>query len=140
MINNKDLLTIEMPLDGFSDEKIELLLKLVKSKETLLKEVFNISELTINKSHDTLSFPWFKPDVDSDTTLAYTVFISRLCETAKNKVRVTAKDRVYGNPKYAMRCFLLSLGMIGDEYKQTRNILLSNLKGSSAFKTGAKHE
>ena len=39
------------------------------------------------------------------------------------------------NEKYAFRCFLLRLGFIGNEFKQSRKILLSNLDGSSAFKT-----
>jgi hypothetical protein len=33
-----------------------------------------------------------------------------------------------------MRCFLLALGFIGDEYKTARKILLSKLEGSGAFK------
>ncbi|HQH66565.1 MAG TPA: virulence protein, partial [Clostridia bacterium] len=34
------------------------------------------------------------------------------------------------------RCFLLRLGFIGDEYKAARKILLRNLSGSGAFKSG----
>ncbi len=44
------------------------------------------------------------------------------------------------NDKYAFRCFLLRLGFIGAEYKTERKILLKNLTGSSAFKSGAKKE
>ena len=40
------------------------------------------------------------------------------------------------NEKYAFRCFLLRLGMIGNAYKESRKILLQNLIGSSAFKSG----
>jgi hypothetical protein len=42
------------------------------------------------------------------------------------------------NEKYTFRCFLLRLGFIGEEYKETRKVLLKNLSGSSAFKSGAK--
>jgi hypothetical protein len=42
--------------------------------------------------------------------------------------------------KYAFRCFLLRLGFIGDEYKKSRKILLKNLSGSSAFKSGSAKE
>lgn len=49
--------------------------------------------------------------------------------------RITAKVREVNNEKYAFRCFLLRLGFIGEEFKQSRKILLSNLDGSSAFKT-----
>jgi hypothetical protein len=39
-----------------------------------------------------------------------------------------------------MRCFLLSLGFIGDEYKAARKILLSRLEGNSSWKGGKKME
>jgi len=42
------------------------------------------------------------------------------------------------NEKYAFRCFLLRLGFIGAEYKIERKILLRNLTGSSAFKSGRR--
>ena len=41
------------------------------------------------------------------------------------------------NPKYAFRCFLLRLGFIGAEYKRERAILLQNLEGNGAFKSGS---
>jgi hypothetical protein len=50
------------------------------------------------------------------------------------------KQREVENPKYSFRCFLLGLGFIGDEYKAARKILLKNLDGSAAFKSGSKQE
>ena len=55
---------------------------------------------------------------------------------AKTQKRVTAKEKDTDNDKYAFRCFLLRLGFIGDEYKAARKILLRNLSGSGAFKSG----
>ena len=41
------------------------------------------------------------------------------------------------NPKFNFRVFLVSsLGMIGDEFKSTRSILLKNLPGNSAWRYG----
>ncbi len=57
---------------------------------------------------------------------------------AKDAKRVTAKEKETDNDKYAFRCFLLRLGFIGDEYKSDRKVLLKNLTGSSAFKSGKK--
>lgn len=57
---------------------------------------------------------------------------------ALNQKRITAKEKPVDNDKYAFRCFLLRLGFIGDDYKTERKILLRNLSGSSAFKSGAK--
>ena len=36
-----------------------------------------------------------------------------------------------------MRCFLIALGFIGEEYRISRKILLSKLEGSSSFRDGA---
>ena len=59
---------------------------------------------------------------------------------ARNQKRITAKEKETDNEKYAFRCFLLRLGFIGAEFKAERKILLRNLTGSSAFKSGAKKD
>lgn len=54
------------------------------------------------------------------------------------KCASTKNQRPY-NPasaKYDMRVFLLRLGLIGDEFKNTRMHLLKNLPGSAAWKNG----
>ena len=53
---------------------------------------------------------------------------------------VTAKEKAVDNEKYAFRCFLLRLGFIGAEFKTERKILLRNLTGSSAFRSGQPKE
>ena len=35
-----------------------------------------------------------------------------------------------------MRCWLLSLGLIGKEFKNARKLLLAKLEGNSSFKDG----
>lgn len=132
--NDVNELVIEMPLTGFTPEKLDNLAKLVTAKESLLKAALGVEDLPIQQTENTLRFPWFKGNLDSDSVHAYATLISKLCETAKEKQRVSAKEREVDNPKYAMRCWLLSLGFIGDEYKVSRKILLKNLPGSSAFK------
>jgi len=57
---------------------------------------------------------------------------------ALNQKRIIAKEKPVDNDKYAFRCFLLRLGFIGEDYKTERKILLRNLSGSSAFKSGTK--
>ena len=54
--------------------------------------------------------------------------------------RVNAAEKEVDNEKYAFRCFLLRLGFIGSEYKTQRKILLRNLTGSSACKSGSQKE
>ena len=62
-------------------------------------------------------------------------YINELYDTAREQARVTAKPGKIENPKYAMRCFLLKLGFIGPEYKETRSVLLSRLPGNGSFKS-----
>ena len=54
--------------------------------------------------------------------------------------RVTATEKPIDNPKYAMRCICLRIGLIGEQYKEARKELLSRLSGSSAFKQGPRKE
>jgi hypothetical protein len=139
--NEEGFLTIEMPLDGFTADKFDNLCRIVNAKAALLINAFGADELPICWKDDGLAFPWFPSDSDAEHANAYTTFINRLCKTAKEKKRVNAKEKASeGSPRYAMRCFLLSIGMIGPEYKEARKVLLSRLSGSSSFCTKASEE
>lgn len=135
-----DTLTIQVPRTGFTPEKLDNLAKLVRAKAPLLEAALDADELPIQQTADTLDFPWFRFTEDSETVNAYSVLISLLCKAAKEKTRVTAKECEATNPKYGMRCFLLSLGFIGAEYKIARKILLSRLDGNSSWKSKASVE
>lgn len=136
-----DRLIIEIPLNGFTPEKLDNLSKLVNAKAPLLKSSLGTDDLPIKQTADTLQFPWFKGTIDAEHTEAYATLISLLCKTVIEKKRITAREKdIDINPKYAMRCFLLSLGFIGDEYKAARKILLSRLEGNSSWKGGKKME
>lgn len=135
-----DRLTIEVPLSGFTPEKLTNLTRMVAAKAPLLKLALGAEELPIQVGEETIRFPWFQR-TDGDHAQAYAALVSLLCKAALQKKRVTAKERaVPENPRYSLRCFLLSIGMIGDEYKTAREILLSNLSGSSAWKDGQRKE
>ena len=136
----KPRLTIEVPLTGFTPDKFDNLCKMVTAKESLLKSALGVEELPIMQTGEGIRFPWFQSEefIKPEEHEAYSTLISLLCETAREKKRVTAKaGEMPINPKYAMRCFLLSLGMIGIEYKTSRRILLSKLEGNSAWRDGA---
>ena len=129
-------LTVAMPLGSAN---IDNLKKLLEAKGSLIKKAFGIDELSVEIDGGKISFPWFS-ETDSGTARACTDFISALCKMSKEQKRITATEKAVDNEKYAFRCFLLRLGFIGEEYKADRKILLKNLKGSSAFKSGAKKE
>ena len=128
-------LTVKMPRDIFTYEMLENLHQLTVNKERLFKHAFDASFLDIIETDDTVEFPWFTVEKDGDAA-AYSTFISMLCKFAESAKRVNNKPDTNDNEKYAFRCFLLRIGMIGTEYKAARKVLLRNLSGSSAFRHG----
>lgn len=133
-----DRLAIEMPADGFTPEKLENLTKLVESKAALIKATLGADDLPIESTGVTLRFPWFSGDLDGDTAKACAQFIAALCKTAKEKKRVTAKaPDEFENPRFAMRVWLIGLGMVGGDFKAARKFLLKNLAGNAAWRYGA---
>ena len=126
-----NILTIEMPADKVNTENLQ---KLLDAKGALIRKALGIESLAFEIHEDRVSFPWFV-DPAPDHALAYTQFIAAICKMSTEQKRITARVREVDNEKYAFRCFLLRLGFIGNEFKQSRKILLSNLDGSSAFKT-----
>jgi hypothetical protein len=131
--NESDTLTIEMPLDGFADESIANLEKLIASKSNLIKKAIGAEDLPVERTETTLRFPWFSFEATSEEVSAYARFIGALCAAAKTQKRVTAREKLIENEKFAFRVFLIRLGFVGDEYKSARKILLCNLNGNSAY-------
>lgn len=133
-------LSIQVPTEGFTDEAIENLRKIIASKETLIKKALKADNLPVNVIEDKLDFPWFtEMGVDGEYE-AYMRFVVALCDMAKNQKRITAKEKTLENDKFTMRLFLIRLGFIGPECKTARAILLRNLMGNSSFKNGQRPE
>ena len=140
MTDDEDKLTISLPRSSFTETALKNLDALLASKGKLIQKAFNIEKATYTLTEETIKFAWFHGKIAEDTVRAYTDFISKLCEMAQKQKRAVAKEKAVENEKYAFRCFLLRLGMIGDDYKASRRILLQNLTGSSAFKCGHRKE
>lgn len=128
---------IRMPKSAFTETALENLGRIIEAKGGLIRKALGADELTVVDEGDTVCFPWFPSGSDADEVKAYTHLVSALCEMARNQKRVTAKEKEVDNDKYAFRCFLLRLGFIGAEYKDERKVLLRNLTGSSAFRSGS---
>ena len=127
-------LAIQMPM--MTGDEISRLEALIESKESLIKKAIGTDSLVVGEKDGKLDFPWFKADTTPEEIKAYMDFVTALCRMAKEAKRVTGKDKPVENEKYASRCFLLRLGFMGDDYKQSRKILLQNFSGSSAWKSG----
>ena len=131
----QDKLTIAIPRESITDMALENLQKIIANKQTLFQRAFRTDSTEIEITEEKISFLWFPHTADSDEIAAYTQFISRLCDMARDAKRVSSKPIETDNDKYAFRCFLLRLGFIGKEYKTARKILLRNLTGNSAFRS-----
>ena len=132
-------LTVTLPAASLPTEALANLTSLLTAKGRLIRKALGVEALPVEVSPDTVSFPWFEGrDLDADEVKAYTHLISALCDMARNQKRITAKEKATDNDKYAFRCFLLRLGFIGAEFKDERKILLRNLSGNSAFKSGKR--
>nr|DAO76220.1 MAG TPA: hypothetical protein [Caudoviricetes sp.] len=129
-------LVISFPADKVN---LENLRKLLASKSELIKKALEVEAFPIEEHDDQISFPWWPSMPDFDAITAYTTFLSSLCKMSKEQKRITAKAKPIDNEKYAFRCFLLRLGFIGDEYKQSRKILCRYLCGNSSYAGGEGH-
>ena len=132
----EDKLTIGIPRESLTDTALENLQKIIANKQTLFQRAFWMDSTEIEITDEKINFTWFPYTADGDELAAYTQFISRLCDMARDAKRVSSKPTETDNDKYAFRCFLLRLGFIGKEYKTARKILLRNLTGNSAFRCG----
>ena len=137
---DEDSLSISLPRSLFTETALQNLDALLLSKGRLIRHAFDIPEATYRITDDRITFAWLHGTITDETAKAYAEFISKLCLMARTQKRVTAKEKIVDNEKYAFRCFLLRLGMIGSAYKESRQILLQNLTGSSAFKSGHRKE
>ena len=135
-----DGICISMPRSLFTDSGLENLKALISAKGNLIKKALGTDDLPLEITDTKVSIPWFSGIPTPDEMKAYDTFICKLCEMARNAKRVVAKEKETDNDKYAFRCFLLRLGFIGAEYKSERKILLRNLTGSSAFRSGQPKE
>ena len=133
---DEDSLSISLPRSLFTETALQNLDALLRSKGRLIRYAFDIKEATYTLTDDRITFAWLHGTITDETAKAYAEFISKLCLMARTQKRVTAKEKIVDNERYAFRCFLLRLGMIGSAYKESRKILLQNLTGSSAFKSG----
>ena len=132
----QDKLTIAISKESLTDTALENLQKIIANRQMLFQRAFRTDSTEIEITEEKINFSWFPYTTDSDEIVAYTQFISRLCDMARDAKRVSSKSTETDNDKYAFRCFLLRLGFIGKEYKTARKILLRNLTGNSAFRCG----
>ena len=132
-LDSIDRLSVEIPRDGITPAALENLRRLIASKNTLLKKALDTDNLPITEHPDRIEFGWFRLTDDQVEITAYYQLVQGLCELARSQKRVLATEHPVESDRYALRCLLLRIGFIGDEYKTSRKILLRNLEGSTSY-------
>ena len=88
--------------------------------------------------HGTVEFRLFQFSDDKGIDVyemeAYIQLCLGMCQLAHDVKHASAKPQQIQNEKYALRYWLLRLGLIGDEFKTAREILLKNMAGNSAWR------
>ena len=133
-LDSLDRLSVEIPKGDMTPIALENLRRLVASKATLLKKALGTDSLPMTEHSDRIEFGWFRPTDDQAELAAYYQLVQGLCEMARTQKRVSASEQQVENEKYAFRCFLLRLGFIGQDYKDSRRVLLKRLTGNAAFR------
>lgn len=161
--NTDELVTAEIviPLEGHSINTLKNLINMIYSKQLLIKRAFEIDknlveEDTIERLNGSKTIKEFKDilvsenikiedenitfTINTDLVRAATLFFGLLNEKSKELKYASSKPIETDNEKYTFRTWLNSLGMIGDEYKETRKELLKNLDGNSAFRKPGEND
>lgn len=130
-------LTLTFPTTGWDEATAAKLEALLAAKGELIAEAFDIpaTPMKMDEVEGTVEFAWFDQLPDAEVIEAASVLLQLMIEHAKTSTRISPKPPEPGNDKYAMRCWLLRLGMLGKGYKNARRVLLANLDGNVAWKT-----
>ena len=82
-----------------------------------------------------VTFTGFPTAPDHEHLTAFAQLAVLMNQQAISQKRIQAKEVNDSNEKYALRPWLLRLGLNGPDFKQTRKILMENLSGHAAFRT-----
>jgi hypothetical protein len=129
--------------EGFAEDlsKIEIndLEELKKVLERL--GMTRCQGLQIDFEEKTFTFKLDSSNLNPERIKAFQDLCVLIASHAKTLKRASFKQAQDDNPKYALRTWLIRMGMKGPEYKETRKTLLKHLEGSGAFrKVGGTNE
>ncbi len=73
--------------------------------------------------------------MEAESTISFAELTCMMAERAKEMKWINPAEIIEANEKYYMRIWLIRLGLGGKGGKKTRDLLLKNLKGNTAFRT-----
>lgn len=93
--------------------------------------------LRVTREKVSLVFPG---TTDGSRVNAYTQLCTAMNRMTITQKRIQAKKVDDANEKYALRIWLIRLGLNGSEHKELRRLLMKNLSGHAAFRTPEEAE
>ena len=94
----------------------------------------------IRFADDKVIFDGFGQAQDAETMHTYTKLAAAMNKMAITQKRVQAKDVDDSNEKYALRIWLIRLGLNGADFKADRKRLMAPLSGHTAFRNDEERE
>ena len=94
----------------------------------------------ISFDEEKVIFDGFTEVKDAEHLQTFMKLAAAMNRMAQTQKRVQAKETDDSNEKYALRVWLVRLGMNGSDYKEDRRILMEHLSGHTAFRTKADEE
>lgn len=85
----------------------------------------------------TVEFRLFNSTTHAGEIKAYIQFCLAVSHQALTQKKASARKTVTDNEKYAFRCWMLRLGLSGDEFKTCRLHFLKHLEGNAAWRNAA---
>lgn len=130
-------LSLAFPTTGWEETTAGKLEALLAAKSPLITKALGILEapMQVDEEAGRVVFAWFATTPNPEVIEAAACLIERMIAYAKSATRINPTPTTAVNEKYAMRCWLLRLGMIGPETKPARQVLLRRLDGNAAWKT-----
>lgn len=95
--------------------------------------IVNLHSYFLNSN---IEFRCYNSSLHAGVVKAYIQFSLAISAQAINQKFSSSKTIETDNEKYTFRCWLLRMGLIGDEFKTCRHHLLAHLSGNSAWRNG----
>ena len=128
--------------DDFSEGTNKAKVETLEDFKTAIEDigVSSCPGIAFDFNNRSITFKFLEGEASSEKLNAYIQLVALLNQSAKALKHAYAKSKNTDNDKFTFRVWLVKLGMIGDEYKIARKVLIERLKGNSAFRGGSKPE
>jgi hypothetical protein len=122
--------------DGFAEDLNKPEIKDLEGLKEALEElgVNRCPGFQIDFDEKTFTFKLYSSNLNPERIKAFQDLCVLIARYGRTLNRASFKQAQDDNPKYALRTWLIRIGMNGPEYKETRKTLLKHLEGSGAFR------